>query len=154
MRKKKKKYNLKGYSHFEILVTISIIMLLSLVVFPVSINKIQISKLESSVSQLSTDIQYQQNLCFFKNISGGIHIDSNRYSLFFGDTYATSTDIDIKDLPKNINITDVNLTSNNEIFFTEGNFKPSSYGTLNVTDGINTFQIYINKEGLVGYEKK
>lgn len=130
-----------------------ILMLLSLMVFPLAINKTQESKLESYASQLVTDIYYQQNRCRLNNTAGGISLGVNNYTLFNGDTLATSTDKDIKKYPSNIRITSIALTSSNEITFPKGEFKPSSFGTLRLTDGSNSIQIYINKEGLIGYEK-
>lgn len=151
MHKHKQTKFLNGFSLFELLVTMAILMMLALLVFPLAINKTQESKLESYASQLVTDIYYQQNRCTLKNISGGVSLGSNTYTLFDGDTLATSTDTDIKRYPTNIRITSIAVTNSNEISFPAGEFKPTSYGTLVLTDGTNSIQIYINKEGLVGY---
>ncbi len=144
--------NLKGFSIFELLVTMAILMILSLLVFPLAINKTQESKLQSYASQLVTDIYYQQNKCNLNNMPGGISLGTNTYTLFYGDSFATSTDTDLKKYPSNIRITSIALTNSNEITFTAGDFKPTSYGTLTVTDGMNSIKVYINKEGLIGYE--
>ncbi len=153
MGKNKLKQNLKGFSLFEIIITLSIMMILSLIVFPVDVNKTRESKLESYAYQLVTDIYYQQQRCTFKNIPGGVFFENNAYTLFDGDTLPTSTDTDLKKYPKNIHIISIVLTSPNQIFFLPGEFKPTSYGTLIVTDGTNSVRVYINREGLIGYEK-
>lgn len=147
------KKKLNGFSLLELLVTMGILMLLSLMVFPLAINKTQESKLESYASQLITDLYYQQNRCKLNNVAGGVSLGVNTYTLYYGDTLATSTDTDTKKYPSNIRITSIALTSTNEITFPAGEFKPSSFGTLRLTDGTNSIQVYINKEGLIGYEK-
>lgn len=144
---------LKGFSLFELLITMGILMILSLMAFPLAINKTQESKLESYASQLVTDIHFQQQKSTFQNISGGVSLGTNTYTLFYGDTLSTSVDTDIKRYPNNIRITSIALTNSNEISFLPGEFKPLSYGTMVLTDGYTSIQIYINKEGLVGYEK-
>ncbi len=153
MGKKKLIKNLKGFSLFELLVTMGILMILSIMVFPLAINKTQESKLENYASQLVTDIHFQQQKCTFQNMSGGVSLGTNTYTLFYGDTLSTSLDTDIKRYPNNIRLSSIALTNSNEISFLPGEFKPLSYGTMVLTDGTTSIQIYINKEGLVGYEK-
>ena len=130
----------------------AILMILSLIVFPLAINKTQESKLESYASQIVTDIHYQQQRCTLKNLPGGISLGSNTYTLFFGDSLDTSVDTDTKRFPSNVRITSITLTNSNEITFNAGEFKPTSYGTFLLTDGVGSIQIYINREGLTGYE--
>lgn len=153
MGKELNKTQLQGFSLFELLVVMGILLMLSALVFPTTIQKTQETKLESYASQLTTDIYYQQQRSSLKNMSEGISFGSNQYTLFDGDSLATATGTDIKRYPANIQITSVSLTSGNEMFFPSGEFKPLSYGTLVVTDGRNSIRIYINREGLIGYEK-
>jgi len=152
MHKSNDKKKLKGFSLFELLVTMAILMILSLMVFPLAINKTQESKLESYASQIVTDIYYQQQRGSLKNLSGGISLGSNTYTLFYGDSLATSVDTDTRKFPANVRITSITLTNSNEITFDAGEFKPTSYGTFLLTDGMGSIQIYINREGLIGYE--
>jgi Tfp pilus assembly protein FimT len=144
---------LQGFSLFELLVTMGILMMLSFLVFPVAVNKGQESKLESYASQLATDIYYQQQRCRFKNITGGVAIGGNSYTLFDGNSLAEATDTDVRRYPTNISFTSVSIQNGDTIFFNNGEFKPVSYGSLTLTDGTNYIEIYINREGLVGYEK-
>jgi len=152
VRYKQRKF-FEAFSILELLVTIAIFMILSVLVFPLAINKTQESKLESYASQIVTDIYYQQQLCTRRNFAGGVSLGSNTYTLFYGDSFSTSTDTDIKRFPNNVYITSITLTNSNEIRFASSEFKPLSYGTFILTDGMNAIQIYINREGLVGYEK-
>lgn len=153
MGKKELTKKLKGFSLFELLITMGILMTLSLMVFPLAINKTQESKLESYASQLVTDIYYQQQRATYKNMSGGISLGVSTYTLFDGDSLVSATETDIKKYPSNIQITSVNMLDGNNIFFNQGEFKPVSYGTLILTDGMNSLRVYINREGLIGYEK-
>lgn len=147
------KNKLEGFSLFELLVTMGIMMLLSLIVFPVATQKAQETKLESYASQLVTDIYYQQQRSAHKSIPGGISFSSNGYTLFDGETLLDATETDIKDYPNNITITSISMTEGNTIFFPTGEFKPESYGTLLITDDFNSVRVSINKEGLIVYEK-
>lgn len=153
MVKKNNTKNLQGFSLFELLITMGILMMLSFLVFPVAVNKAQQSKLESYASQLVTDIYYQQQRCRFKNISGGIAIGVSAYTLFDGDSLAEAIDTDRRDYPSNIRFSLVSIQNGDSIFFNNGEFKPVSYGSLTLTDGTNSIEVYINREGLVGYEK-
>ncbi len=147
-----KKKNLKGFTLLEVILTLGIMMLFAVIVFPVGINRSQKTKLESYASQLVTDIYYQQQRSFFKNISTGVSLGVNTYTLFDGDSLSTATDTDVKQYPANIRITSIALSTSNEILFPAGEFKPTVFGTLVLTDGTNTVDVYINKEGLIGYE--
>lgn len=153
MAKNIHKNKLQGFSLFELLITMGILMLLSLIVFPVAIQKAQESKLESYASQLVTDIFYQQQRSAHRATPEGISLSVNGYTLFDGETLLDATETDIKDYPNNITITSIFMTDGNTIFFPAGEFKPLSYGTLVITDTRNSIRVSINKEGLIVYEK-
>lgn len=152
MANRKNSNNIKGFSLFELLITMGIMMLLALIVFPVTIQKAQQSKLESYASQLVTDIYYQQQRAALKGIEGGIYLSTNSYTLFDGPSLSEAVDTDIKRYPSNIRISSVEILNREDIFFNKGEFKPYSYGTLIISDGQNNIRVYINREGLIGYE--
>ena len=153
MRRQYTNKKLYGFSLFEIIITMGILMLLSLIVFPVATQKAQQSKLESYVSKLSTDIYYQQQRAKMKDMNAGIKFESNKYTLFDGASSPTSTETDIKTLPSNIYIYSITFDANNELFFPQGNFKPYVSGRVIVSDGTFSFEVRINPEGLIEYEK-
>jgi Tfp pilus assembly protein FimT len=153
MGKNIKNKKLNGFSLFEVLITMAIIMMLSLLVFPITTRKVQESKLETYASQLAIDIYYQQQRAYQKNIPSGVSLGVSSYYIFDGDTLGGATDTDLKQYPSNIRITSIALTGTNEITFANGEFKPTSYGYFDITDTQNTFRIYINREGLIWYEK-
>ncbi len=153
MVKKRYKYKLDGFSLFEILVTMAILMMLSFLVFPVTIQKAQETKLEGYASQIVTDIYYQQQRAFQKNLKGGVALGVNTYTLFDGESLATATETDLKKYPSNIRIASISLSGTNEIVFQNGEFKPLSYGYFEINDSMNYIRVYINGEGLIWYEK-
>lgn len=153
MVKNKYENKLNGFSLFEVLVTMAILMMLSLLVFPVTIQKAQETKLQGYASQIVTDIYYQQQRAFQKNLKGGVALGVNTYTLFDGESLVTATETDLKKYPSNVRITSIVLAGTNEIVFQNGEFKPLSYGYFEVTDSMNLIRVYINREGLIWYEK-
>ena len=152
MHNGRKKHNLNGFSMFELLVTMGILIILSVIVFPIATQQAQKTKLESYASQLVDDIYFQQQNSYLKREDRGIELGSNGYTLYDGMSLASSVESDSKSFPKNISFQSINLTIANQIFFPEGEFKPSSFGSFIIFDGFYSVQVYINEEGLVGYE--
>lgn len=142
----------EGFTLLEILLTLGILLIIGTLVLPITLQRSQESKLKVYANQLVTDIYYQQQRSSLKGIPSGIAINNNGYTLFDGESFSTASETQIKTYPANISITNVNLTLGNEILFPEGKFKPSIYGTLVITDGQSSISIYINREGLMGYE--
>jgi Tfp pilus assembly protein FimT len=152
MRNSKKQTKLHGFSLFEVLVTLGVLLMLSGLVFPFTIQKVQQSKLENHASQLVSDIFFQQQESYYKNSPRGIAFSSNGYTIYDGESLASSTESSYKAYPNNIQIHSVNFFTGTEFNFPEGEFKPSSSGDLIITDGFNSIKIYINREGLIYYE--
>jgi len=142
---------LKGFSLFEIVLTIGILLIISTFVFPITIQKVQETKLETYVKQLITDIYYQQQQSFYKNSSHGLSISPNGYTIFDGESLSTSTESSYKDYPPRIQLFSVTFPDN-EFYFPNGDFRPSSSGEVTFTDGLNYFTVNINKEGLIDYD--
>lgn len=143
---------LKGFSIFEILVTLGIILMLSALVFPFTIQKLQATKLNSYASQLVTDLYFQQQESYYKNSARGISFSARGYTIFDGETLATSTETSFIEFPANITVTPIDFATGTEFHFPEQNFKPSSSGHILLSDGFNTVNVYINREGLIYYE--
>lgn len=152
MRNLKKNKKLKGFSLFELLVTIGVLLMLSAIVFPFTLQKVQMSKLESHVSQLTTDLYFQQQEGYYKNTPHGIAVDSNGYTIFVGEDLLTATEKEEKTYPANVQIHSINFNGGNGFHFPAGEFKPSNSGTMVLTDGFNSIRVYINSEGLIDYE--
>lgn len=153
MLNKKRKDNLDGFSLFEVLITLSIMMLFAAVAFPIGIKQNQKSKLESYASQISNDIYYQQQRSLLRAIPSGVRLGTHSYTLFDGESFESSEYKDVKTYPQNISITNISLSSSSlEISFEEGSFKPKYYGSFRLTDGTNNISVFINQEGLIEYE--
>ena len=148
----KKTNKLQGFSIFEILITLGIILMLSVLVFPFTIERLQETKLNTYASQLSTDIYFQQQESVYKNSLRGISFSSNGYTIYDGETLSTATETSSQDFPSNVSITPVDFVNGNEFYFPEGEFKPSSSGYLILSDGMNSVRVFINREGLIYYE--
>jgi type II secretory pathway pseudopilin PulG len=148
--KKQKKY--KCFSLFELLVNMGILLILSMIVFPVAIQKAQERRLSNYSSQLVTDLYFQQQESLLKGVARGLTVESNRYTLFDGESLSEATETTVKRYPNNIRIEAISFSSGNEISFPAGSFRPTSHGTLLLTDGFFYVKVYINREGLIGYE--
>ncbi len=142
----------EGFTLIEILLTLGILLVIGTLVFPITVQRTQRSKLESYANQLTIDLYYQQQRSSLKEIPSGININSNGYTLFDGESFSTASETQVKTYSANISINSVALTSGSEILFPAGKFKPSIFGTLIITDGQSSALIYINREGLIGYE--
>jgi Tfp pilus assembly protein FimT len=153
MRNLEKQQKLEGFSLFELIVTMGILLILSIIVFPIATQKAQQTRLDTYASELVTDLYFQQQQSTMRNESRGVLIESNGYTLFDGESSAEAIEKDIRSYPNNIRISSVSFSMGNEVLFPEGNFKPSSFGTLIISDGTFAVQVYINKEGLIGYER-
>ncbi|HCC67923.1 TPA: hypothetical protein DEP90_01760 [Patescibacteria group bacterium] len=152
MHNDKPKNNLNGFSMFELLVTMGILIILSIIVFPIATQQAQKAKLRSYASQLTDDIYFQQQNSYLKKEARGIELRSDGYTLFIGESLVASIENDPRSFPRNITLQSINLTLGNQILFPEGEFKPSSYGNFVISDGFYSIQIYINVEGLIDYE--
>ncbi len=152
MSRKEKNPKLEGFSLMELIVTMGILLLMAMVVFPVTIQKAQEQKLQEYAKGITNDILYQQQRSSLKGIEGGISFATGSYTLFDGPSLAGSTETQVKDLPNNISVEEIALTSGNEILFLEGEFKPNVYGSITLTDGYSQVRIEINSEGLCYYE--
>lgn len=147
-----KNSKLAGFSLMELIVTMGILLLMAVVVFPVTIQKAQEQKLQEYAKGIVNDIYYQQQRSFLKGFEGGLSFSKDSYTLFDGPSMIGSSETHLKELPRNISIRDIVLINGNEVLFLEGEFKPSVYGNLILTDGSSRVKIEINREGLCYYE--
>lgn len=147
------KKKLKGFSLLEIIVTIGLLLLLSALVFPTTLRKLNESKARDYASQIVTDVYFQQQRARNEGVPTGIHFELNKYTLFDGDSLSTATEKDIKKLPKGIVLTNINMTDSNSVLFLGTEFKPISFGDLRVTVGLSGVKVNINQEGLIEYDK-
>lgn len=144
---------IEGFSLFEILLTIAILLLLSVFLFPFTIGKLQEVQLKNYSTTLTEDIYFQQQQARNKNIHTGIKLESGKYTLFTGETFESATEKDVKNLDKGYTISNISLNEGTTILFSPGSIKPTKFGTFVLNRGQSHMRIYINKEGLIGNEK-
>ncbi len=145
-----------AYTLVELLVVMGIFLSSTLVLIPFSLNKIQEVKVSTKAIEMTSDIFETQQRAYVakSNSSYGIKLNSNNYIIYFGNDLATSTDFDQFNLPNNISIVNINLSpSSTEIQFAKNSLFPTQSGSFDLTDGINTYRIQINKEGNIYYEE-
>lgn len=145
----------RAYTLIELLVVLGILMASTLILIPIAIEQIQGNRTFSEVKILYSNLSSQQQNSFsgLNNTSYGIALFSDRYELFIGETLATASSTENILLKNNVQITNINLTSGNEIWFPQGSVKPATFGEITLSDGIENYQLTINKEGLIEYAK-
>lgn len=148
-----KTQKMKGFSLFEILLTVAILLLLSVFLFPFTIGKLQEAQLKNYSAELVEDIYLQQQQARNKNIHTGVKLESGKYSLFTGETLESSTEKDVRNLDKGYTISNIALNEGTTILFSPGSIRPTKFGTFVLNRGQSHIRIYINKEGLIGNEK-
>jgi len=152
VRKNLKTKDLKGFSLLEIILTLGLLLFITALTFPTTTGNAQKSKIKEYASQIASDIYYQQQRAKSKNISTGIYFTNGKYYLFDGDSFVTGLDKDERDLPNNMYISSISLTTDDSILFQNGSFKPISFGNFNIGIGPQSVRIGINEEGLIEYE--
>jgi type II secretory pathway pseudopilin PulG len=135
---------------FEILVVIGILILIASFVMPFSLKQSKKNELISITRELESNIFLQQQNAYAgkSGLSHGIYITNTGYWLFEGENYDTSTVKDFFELPGNISISSISQS----IIFERNSVKPQSQNIISLSNGINTFKIIINKEGMIDHE--
>jgi len=145
--------NIKGFSLIEIILTIAILLLLSVFLFPFTLGKLQEIQLKNYSMKLVEDIYLQQQQARNKNIYTGVVLESGKYTLYTGETVESSTEKDVKTLERGYTISNILLNEGTDIHFLPGSVKPATFGTFTLNKEKSHIRIYINKEGLIGNEK-
>lgn len=140
---------IKSFSLFELLIVVGLVTLGAVITIPISTSQLQNTKVEVIVKDLKSRLfSLQQDAYTQKNDEGqGIFFNNTNYVIFSGNSFETATDTRIIQIPKGITVTQNTFTSS-QIFFEKGSFRPTSPGFIVLTDGINSYNININKEGL------
>lgn len=141
---------LKGYTIFEIILVIGIMLVIASFVMPMSLRETKKNELNSYGRELESNIFYQQQLAYAGKASGnhGVHFQNNGYWLFEGETYETALHKDFFQFPRNISL-NYNIS---DILFTRSSLKPHSINSITLNNGLDSFVISINNEGMIDYE--
>lgn len=142
----------RAFTLIELVVVMGLITMISLLVLPYTINDLKNNSLRStSIDLVSQIYNYQSNASTGRdNSSYGIRLNSNSYTLFTGDSFATGNNFEEVFLPAGIIFSNINLTGGAvDIVFPKGSLKPSVYGTFRIVDEFNVYEISINVEGFL-----
>ena len=143
-----------GFTLMEIVVVLGIVLAVGLVALTYSIPQLQASQTDGIMNDMSSLMfVQQQNAYSGKNSkSYGMYFDSDAesYILFVGSSFATAESSDEFTFPGDTEITLVSLNdSSNEIVFSPGELAGSTYGFVRVSNGLDTFILEVNSEGLI-----
>ncbi|MFQ5492692.1 MAG: Tfp pilus assembly protein FimT/FimU [Candidatus Dojkabacteria bacterium] len=144
---------LNAFSLLEIVVVMGILVAVALIVLPLTVNQLQEARSEVVAADISSLLFAAQQDAYARKDgkSYGIFFETNQYTLFIGDSYGTAESTDVVTLPDNVTISNIGLASGDEIAYLSGNFRPEDNGTLNITEGTQTYQINIDPEGLIDF---
>lgn len=146
---------LKSFTLLEVLVAIGVFSLLALVVIPFTVTSLRTSSAKNLAIELSSIIfEAQQSAYSGKNNKAyGVKFNLNSYNYFIGSSFATNESFDTTNLDSRVVLT-LNLSGGaTEIVFLQGEIKPSSFGTITVTDDFTSYLVRINEEGFTDFVK-
>lgn len=147
-----KKKKLRGYTFIEIIAVMGLVGLMLSVSLPFTIDQLQATRVEATASDISSAMYLsQQNASSGKeNKNYGISFTTNGYTTYKWEDPNPIEEIAVVEFPTNTTISSINLTdTSSEITFQSGSFRPSTDGTLQVTDGGAISIIRVNSEGLI-----
>lgn len=140
-----------AFTFVEVLVVLGIVLILTLIAMSVFVPRTSISRTTETVSNLESLLyQCQQNAYGGKDgIACGLKFFTGYYEMYTGTSYAQAVTKDRIDYPEGTTMTSVNFGGGSEVTFSSGEFRPSTAGTLEVSDGVNSFEITVTEEGLI-----
>jgi type II secretory pathway pseudopilin PulG len=136
----------------EVLVVTGVLLIVSMLVFPMSLNQISQNKVKSASNNFTSLIfNVQQDAYAGKDDSSyGVVFVQNGIRIYQGDSFAQAISQEFIELPDDVSIGLISLSSGtSEVNFPKGGYLPNSFGTVQVQDENNSYQIVINKQGLI-----
>ncbi|MDO8466754.1 MAG: hypothetical protein Q7S83_01285 [bacterium] len=136
-----------GFTIFESLIVISILVILFTSGLPVGLDFYYSSQFESEYNTLTSMFQLARNLAManYNQSSFGISINSENFVIFQGASFAARTVSQDRSFPRAQSVT---ITGSNELVFTQLSGATAS-STFNLSDGRLSRDLYVNSEGLV-----
>lgn len=151
MNKSKK----KGISAIEVITTVSIVVLITVVVLPQFSKIKERQSLNNSASTVITALNKasSQSLASVDSYVYGVRFNANSIVVFRGTAYSASTLNETLDIPSPSSITDVTLNGVSaipgEMYFNRLTNIPSKTGTVTITTGSSQKIITIGATGIV-----
>ncbi|MEK7555522.1 MAG: prepilin-type N-terminal cleavage/methylation domain-containing protein [Patescibacteria group bacterium] len=139
---------MKGFTLFEIIITIGILGTISAVSFPVINNLYSDFQLTSERDNLIGVLRKAQSLAFTNQgqSSYGVELLENQYVVFKGNSYTERDSVFDEKFAKPSGIT---ISGLSEIIFTPLSGTPNATGTFNLSNGRQNLSIQINEEGVI-----
>ena len=145
----------KAFTLIEMLIVIAILLSATVIVIPVSVRQLQNIRSNAKARELSSHIfsVQQDSYSGLKDKIYGMAFYPNRYEIFTGANRGSADTIDSFLLPNNIILSNIDFNGTNELVFVKGGFRPNFAGSLNVYDGVTSYNILITTEGAIWYTK-
>ena len=148
---------LKGFTLVEILVVLGLMLGFGVVALTYSIPQLQAGQTESMLDDMQSLIfLQQQNAYSGLNMKDyGVYFGTNSYTVFTGESYAERESGDMLMFPSDTTVVEIHFgDSGRELIFHQGSLTPSTSGYVRFSNGIDTFVLEINSEGLIyAYEE-
>lgn len=144
---------MKAASLLEMIIVMAIFSMMVVLTFPFSLRLINQSRADAEAKTLAYMLFRQQQDAYagLNNKSYGVALYSNRFVIFTGNSLSTAESQDTYFFNSPITLSEITLSSGNEIVFAPNSFRPQANGYLSITDSRKTYRIDVNSEGLISY---
>jgi len=140
----------QGFTLMELLIVIGIIVFLSVILLPISLNFYQSQILNKTTDQLVWFLKQARSnaLSQMNNFSFGLYFDQKQIVLFQGESYqARQIDQDLNlPIPNSIKISGLE-----EIVFAKATGLPNQSAKITLSSEQGTREIQVNEIGLISY---
>jgi type II secretory pathway pseudopilin PulG len=147
---------LKAYSLLEMVVVLGVFSVISVFMMPSMVTELQGGRLNRNTFDISSQMYTQQMYAYgqYQDTSYGVAFFTDHITYYEGDSLATATTTDDFYLDDQTAVSEINLSNSaTEITFSLGDFRPSEYGTVTLSNATDNYQILINQEGLIEVAK-
>jgi|GEM_PF-5380547 len=142
----------KAFTLFELLLVITILSLVTVIAMPFSVRQSKGAKAEESAIDITSAIKTIRNRASsgYLDTPWGIAFQSSRYTVFRGESLATSSNKYTVELSPDVRISNIGVT---EVFFEKNSVKPNRSGSIELESFGRRYGINISNEGVVSYSK-
>jgi len=145
--------NLPAFSLLEVLIVTTIFFAIAIITLPFSIGQLQESRSDAVLKDLRSALfLIEQDAYTRKNNSAyGIAFFSDHYIEFSGPSLATATEQNSVSVTGSTRFSDYSFGGSNEVNFVAGSFRPTSSGSVVISDGKNSYRLSVSSQGLISY---
>lgn len=139
---------------FEVLLVIAIFSSFAAVAVPLGVAQLSRDRVRDEAISVASEIQLVQQ----RGITGrqlnsyGVSFSSSGYTVYKGDSLSAAVESEFTDLSGNLSFSNIDTgDGSGEVTFVQGELIPSTDATVLLSDGISSYTVEINSEGLVHY---